>query len=110
MVSPTTTSSVALFLWTSEVRSPLHYSDIVTNVFPGVGFKLKVHFNSSGEQLSPSKSAAFEPLVSYTPTTLEQETDQDLLDSLDFLTESFDFQPSQMDTFLRTLVDRVKGV
>jgi hypothetical protein len=83
---------------------------VLSNILSGVGFKLKIHFNSSGEHLSPSKSSAFEPLASYTPITLEQETDQDLLDSLDFLTEPFDFQPSQMDTFLRTLVDRVKGV
>jgi len=86
------------------------YSCIVSMDERSLGFKLKIHFNPAAGTFSPSKSAAFEPLVSYTPTTLEQETDQDLLDSLDFLTDSFEFHPSQFDTFLRTLVDRVKGV
>lgn len=85
------------------------YSCIVTVKERSVGFKLNIHAEP-GEQVSPGRSTTTHHIVSYTPTTLEQETDQDLLESLDFLCGSFDFDQSQSDTFLRTLIDRLKGV
>jgi len=85
------------------------YNCVVTVDGRSVGFKLGIHVKSSSQPTTPGKSTSLETLVSYTPTSLSQETNQDLLDSLDFLCEPFDFSPEQFDTFLRTLVDRVRG-
>ena len=69
----------------------------------GLGFKLKTFQHAvEGE---PSGV----PRVIYMPTTLAMEQDQEFIQQLDFLTESFSFARDQLYVFLKTLNDRVSG-
>lgn len=50
-----------------------------------------------------------EQVIAYQPTSTEMETDTDLLESLDFYVDSFQFVPDQLHVFLKNIVERVTG-